>query len=66
MATRKKAAKKTARKKVAAKKRRPVSGFTLAAKNKAYRAAKKRAVDAAKKASKAWREAVRKAKKQLK
>lgn len=66
MATKKTARKKTARKKTAKKSRKRVGGlgtFAAAARDKKYKAAKKRAVDAVKKAAKAWKDAVKKAKK---
>jgi hypothetical protein len=66
MAVKRKTTKKTARKKTAAKKSRKKIGslglFATAAKNKAYIAAKKRAKEAVKKAAKAWKDALKKAK----
>ena len=55
--------KKSARKKVAAKKTTKRNVFSIAAKNKSYKAAKKRAELAMKKASMLFKAAVKKAKK---
>lgn len=67
MAYKRKTTRKTARKKSAAKKSRKRVGslgvFTKAARDKSYKAAKKRAEEAAKKAARAWKAAVKKAKK---
>jgi len=62
MATRKRAAKKTSRKST----RKPINGLVAASRDKKYKAAKKRAVDAVKAAAKAWKEAVRKQKSKTK
>jgi hypothetical protein len=52
-----------ATKKKTVRKKAPAGGiFKAAAKNASYKAAKKRANEAVKKASKAWKEAIRKAK----
>lgn len=58
------ARKKTTRKKTAAKKRsrKPVNGLLAASRDKKYKAAKKKAVEYAKKAARAWKDAVRKTK----
>jgi hypothetical protein len=67
MAYKRKTTRKTARKKTAAKKSKKRVGFIgvfkTAAKDKKYKAAKKRATDAVKAAAKAWKDAVKKAKK---
>lgn len=67
MAYKKKTTRKTARKKTAAKKSKKRVGFVgvfkTASKDKKYKAAKKRATEAVKAAAKAWKDAVKKAKK---
>lgn len=62
MAVKRKTAKKRPAKK-AVKSRKRVSIFKEASTNKAYKAARKRALDAAKRASKLYKDALRKAKK---
>lgn len=59
MATRK----KTAKKKVAKKgTKKPINGLVAASRDKKYKAAKKKASEYAKKAARAWKEAVKKTK----
>lgn len=59
MAARKKTTRKTAAKK---RSRKPVNGLLAASRDKKYKAAKKKAVEYAKKAARAWKDAVKKTK----